>query len=103
MRCELKELVNFLEERGDDQSAIVEASLAYKNFLKSDEPLTESVIDSPIIGTPRRSPTIRKLRRLSTIQREVCLASFFINYKKMDNKKDNVKKCTANSLTKVYL
>ena len=69
-RYELKELMDFLKEEGDDKSAIIEASLAYKNFLKSDKPVKESVIDSPVIGTPRRSPTRRKLRRLSTTKKE---------------------------------
>ena len=69
-RCELKELMDFLKEEGDEKSAIIEASLAYKHFLKSDKPVKESVIGSPVVGTPRRSPTIRKLRRLSTIKKE---------------------------------
>ena len=62
--------MDFLKEEGDDKSAIIEASLAYKHFLKSDKPVKESVIDSPVIGTPRRSPTRRKLRRLSTTKKE---------------------------------
>ena len=45
-RCELKELMDFLKEEGDNKSAIIEASLVYKNFLKSDKPVKESVIDS---------------------------------------------------------
>ena len=41
IREDLKELMDFLKEEGDDKSAIVEASLAYKNFLKSDKPVKE--------------------------------------------------------------